>query len=113
MSLIPPSQLESLTTRREDQWFERKGSKTQPRAIAEAMVGMANAEGGTIVVGISDAGIVGVFDLKPSTGCRRRRSTLRTRPSVIASPSSPPPQRAERLWRSHSLSWNPVMSYTG
>jgi ATP-dependent DNA helicase RecG len=74
MSLIQPSQLETLTTRREDQWFERKGSRTQPRAIAEAMVGMANAEGGTIVVGISDEGKV--EGLRPEAIDRLRKAAL-------------------------------------
>lgn len=58
ISLTPRSRVEALTTQREDQWFERKGSRAQPRTLAEAMVGMANAEGGTLVVGISDNGVV-------------------------------------------------------
>ncbi len=36
----------------EDQWFERKSFRIEPRALAEAMVGFANADGGTVVVGL-------------------------------------------------------------
>lgn len=36
----------------EDQWFERKSGRIQPKKLAEAVVGLANAEGGTIAVGI-------------------------------------------------------------
>jgi ATP-dependent DNA helicase RecG len=36
----------------EDQWFERKSFRVEPRSLAEAMIGFANADGGTLVVGI-------------------------------------------------------------
>jgi ATP-dependent DNA helicase RecG len=38
----------------EDQWFERKSSRIAPRDLANAMIGFANADGGTIVVGLSE-----------------------------------------------------------
>jgi ATP-dependent DNA helicase RecG len=41
----------------EDQWFDRKAAEIAPRKLAEALVGFANAEGGTVVVGLS-AGVV-------------------------------------------------------
>lgn len=37
---------------REDQWFERKSARTEPKTLARAMVAFANAEGGTIAVGV-------------------------------------------------------------
>lgn len=43
----------------EDQWFDRKSARIAPRELANALIGMANAEGGTIAVGLSDGGIEG------------------------------------------------------
>lgn len=43
----------------EDQWFERKSARIQPRDLAPALIGFANAEGGTVVVGLSDGAIEG------------------------------------------------------
>jgi len=36
----------------EDQWFERKSARTQSKDLADALVGLGNADGGTIVVGL-------------------------------------------------------------
>ncbi|MCP1387792.1 putative DNA binding domain-containing protein [Corynebacterium sp. TA-R-1] len=38
----------------EDQWFERKSFRIQPKDLAKTVVGMANAEGGVIAVGITN-----------------------------------------------------------
>lgn len=38
----------------ENQWFERKSGRIRPRDLAPALVALANAEGGTIVVGLHD-----------------------------------------------------------
>lgn len=57
LRLLPEAErADALTSGRESQWFERKGARTQPRAIADAMIGMANADGGLIAVGIDDDG---------------------------------------------------------
>jgi ATP-dependent DNA helicase RecG len=40
----------------EDQWFDRKSSRIRPKDLAEDLVGFANADGGTIVVGLEDDG---------------------------------------------------------
>lgn len=44
----------------EDQWFDRKSSRIGAPALANALVAMANAEGGTLVVGISDGRVEGI-----------------------------------------------------
>lgn len=44
----------------EDQWFDRKSGRIEPRALAKPLVAFANAEGGTIAVGISDGKVEGV-----------------------------------------------------
>lgn len=44
----------------EDQWFERKGARIGGQALAQAFVAFANAEGGTIVVGVHDGVVEGM-----------------------------------------------------
>jgi ATP-dependent DNA helicase RecG len=55
-----PDAVERFRSAREDQWLERKSARVEPRALAETLVALANAEGGTIVVGIHDGAIEGV-----------------------------------------------------
>lgn len=43
----------------EDQWFDRKDAKVSPLALANAEVSLANADGGTIVVGVSNGRVMG------------------------------------------------------
>ncbi|WP_175935578.1 RNA-binding domain-containing protein [Corynebacterium sp. Marseille-P4321] len=44
----------------EDQWFERKSFRIKPKDLAKTIVGMANAEGGVVAVGITDREFDGV-----------------------------------------------------
>jgi len=51
--------LEYLKTQPENQYFERKGlgdKDIKPTKIADELIGMLNADGGTLVLGISDEG---------------------------------------------------------
>lgn len=58
--LSPPHDLgSSLLGVTEDQWFERKSRRIEPRKLADALVGLANADGGTIVVGLSNGVVEG------------------------------------------------------
>lgn len=50
--------LEALQNKPEGQYLERKGRDTKPAKIANELIGMLNANGGTLVFGISDAGVV-------------------------------------------------------
>lgn len=43
----------------EDQWYERKGVSVSPQALANLIVGFANAEGGVAVVGASNGRVQG------------------------------------------------------
>lgn len=43
----------------EDQWFDRKSSRINAKDLADALVGFGNAEGGVIVVGLSDGRVEG------------------------------------------------------
>lgn len=62
-----PTQLVSIA---EDQWFDRKSFRIKPKDLAKTIVGMANAEGGIIAVGITDR----KFDGRPSS---RQENDLR------------------------------------
>lgn len=60
--------IKELLASPEDQWFERKSFKIQPKDLAKAIVAFANAEGGTIAVGITDRKPDGI----PSTAIANR-----------------------------------------
>ncbi len=50
----------------EDQWFDRKSNRVSPRSLAEALVGFANAEGGMVVVGLSNDRVEGINAVGPT-----------------------------------------------
>jgi ATP-dependent DNA helicase RecG len=60
LGMEPATRGAALLALREDQWFDRKSARILPRALADAAVGMANAEGGTIVVGLSKGVVEGI-----------------------------------------------------
>ena len=49
-----------LLALREDQWLDRKSIRSQPKDLAQHIVAFANAEGGTIVVGLHDGVVEGI-----------------------------------------------------
>lgn len=58
LQLDPAEVGEALAALPEDQWLERKSAGVSPQTIANLLVGFANAEGGTIIIGLSDDGAV-------------------------------------------------------
>lgn len=50
----------ALVKLREDQWLDRKSSRISARDLADSLVGFANAEGGSIVVGLWNGQVEGV-----------------------------------------------------
>lgn len=60
--LLAPPELRGgeLARLPEDQWFERKGARVQAKDLADVLIGLANAEGGTVVVGVSEGRVEGV-----------------------------------------------------
>jgi ATP-dependent DNA helicase RecG len=57
---LPPAEVgPELAGLQEDQWLERKSSRIAPRDLADALIGFANADGGIVVVGLSDGGVEG------------------------------------------------------
>lgn len=63
----------------ENQWFERKSGAIKARDFAVPLVAMANAEGGVIVVGISDGKIAPVSD-KADNDLRQAAADFTTPP---------------------------------
>lgn len=53
-AINPMLTLKYLTTEHENKYFDRKSGKIKPSDIADLISAFANAEGGTIVIGISD-----------------------------------------------------------
>lgn len=49
----------ALLSPHEDQWFDRKSARIKPKALADCLIGFANADGGTVVVGLSDGRVEG------------------------------------------------------
>lgn len=58
---LPPEEVgRALLCLPEDQWFDRKSRDIAPRNLADAEISFANAEGGTIVVGLWNREVRGV-----------------------------------------------------
>lgn len=66
----------------EDQWFERKSARVAPRDLAVALVAFANAEGGTVVVGIHDGQVEGMQGQRARLNDLRQASIDYTSPPV-------------------------------
>ena len=58
LQLSPAEVGEALAALPEDQWLERKSAGVGGQTIANLLVGFANAEGGVIIIGLSDDGVV-------------------------------------------------------
>jgi len=57
---LPPDVVGSrLVAMPESQWFERKGPLVSAQKLSNALVAMANADGGTIVVGLGEGSVDG------------------------------------------------------
>lgn len=77
-----PQTAEDVLRRREDQWFERKSGRVEPKDLGRPLVAFANAEGGYLVVGAYD----GVIDGVPSSKLNaiRQSAVQYTEPPVRA-----------------------------
>jgi ATP-dependent DNA helicase RecG len=59
----PPAEVgPDLARLPEDQWLERKSSRVAPRDLAKILIGFANADGGTVIVGLADGEVEGTKD---------------------------------------------------
>lgn len=61
----------SLVSRAEDQWFDRKSFRIDARKLAETIIAFANAEGGSIALGIEDRAVMGKPTAKQSNTIRQ------------------------------------------
>ncbi|MFY1689249.1 ATP-binding protein [Plantactinospora sp. WMMB782] len=68
----------------EDQWFDRKAAEIQPKKLAESLIGLANAEGGTIVVGLSNGEVQGMSRVRGKVNDFRQTPFDFTTPPVRA-----------------------------
>lgn len=68
----------------EDQWFERKSIRIAPKDLAKTLCAMANAEGGTIVIGVNSGHVEGVKDHAKAVSALRQASMDHTSPPVRA-----------------------------
>jgi ATP-dependent DNA helicase RecG len=83
LSLLPEDYLaDSLRLRREDQWFDRKSNRVQPRQLADVMAAFANAEGGVIAIGFRGDRVEGVDDSRNRIAPWRQAALDLTEPSV-------------------------------
>ena len=61
LRLLPDDdRVEWLRSGQEGQWLERKSPRVRARALADVLIGFANAEGGLVCIGIEDGRIDGV-----------------------------------------------------
>ncbi len=54
--------IEQLKKKKEDQTFDRKSARKEPKSLSNHIVAFANADGGTLVIGIEDNGEVTGID---------------------------------------------------
>jgi ATP-dependent DNA helicase RecG len=73
-----------LATLPEDQWFDRKSILIKPKDLARHLIAFANAEGGTIVLGIQDRKAQGIVRYPTAVNALRRAPLDFTQPPVRA-----------------------------
>ena len=79
-----PSEIgDALLAIHEDQWFDRKSARISPAELANHLIGLANAEGGVIVVGLQNGDVQG----RPANP--KRLSDCRQAPLVFTRPAVP------------------------
>ena len=66
----------------EDQWFERKSIRVAPKDFAATLVAFANAEGGTVVVGLHSGKVEGIKGHVDKVNALQRASIDLTSPPV-------------------------------
>lgn len=86
-SLTDP-QLESLFTRDEDTFFDRKSRRIAPGTLAPTLSAFANTDGGELVVGIEDDGSWDGFSaVEDANDLVAVAALWSTQPWVLAPPS--------------------------
>lgn len=95
----------ALATTPENQWFERKSGAADDKTLAKALIGFANSEGGTVVVGLGSGEVHGMQQ-RP-----RRINELRRVPlEKIAPPLRPQVREVEVIDRRGQA--NTILAFT-
>jgi ATP-dependent DNA helicase RecG len=77
------AQPELAVTKTEDHWFDRKSVRVDPAALANLLVGFANADGGTVVIGVEkDGEVTGIDAYTEHVNTLRRTAIDFTSPPV-------------------------------
>jgi ATP-dependent DNA helicase RecG len=74
----------------EDQWFDRKSKRIAPKDLANDLIGMANADGGTIVVGLWKGGVEGGDDNVKRRNAQMQAAIDFAQPPVAVKPRLAP-----------------------
>ena len=74
-SAEPQAVAELVLSESESQWFDRKSARIRPQQLAESLVALANADGGTLVIGAHDGRCEGV-DASPRRHNQWRQAGL-------------------------------------
>ncbi|MFC0248647.1 ATP-binding protein [Citricoccus parietis] len=81
-SLPEDARLKALQEATEDQWFDRKSARVAPKDLASLLVALANAEGGTVAIGVHDGEYDGHL-LTPARNSALRQAAMdHTNPPV-------------------------------
>lgn len=83
-SMANTTDIEHLRFTPEGQRFDRKSAKIDAKALAIHIIAFANADGGTLVIGIEDNGNITGIDVyeKISMSCSVHRSIIVSLPSL-------------------------------
>jgi len=82
MALPLEQRAEALLMLTENQWFDRKSVRVAPKDLAQDLVGFANAEGGTIVIGLRNGEVEDIGALPAKENELRQTSIDFTTPPV-------------------------------
>jgi ATP-dependent DNA helicase RecG len=83
----PPSEVGALLLDvPEDQWFDRKSARVDPRRLANLLIGLGNADGGIVVVGLSEGRIEGTDSTPSRRNAQMQAAIDFTQPPVRARP---------------------------
>ena len=75
-------QADELQLSGEGQWFERKSGRISARDLGNVLVGFANAEGGTVVLGVADDGRIEGIAASGKVNEWRQAARVHTEPPV-------------------------------
>ena len=93
----PAERLQRLIDAPEDQWFDRKSARIAPKDLARALIAFANAEGGTVVIGIRSGACDGALLTPAKENALRQAGIDFTIPPVRITVSQLALEREQRV----------------